>query len=68
MVQLQVEGVAGNEVDCRVTVGGELSSRKGLNLPGIKLGISAITEPIRYYSETDPPHSNHCRELSRAVC
>lgn len=47
MVQLQVEGVAGNEVHCRVTVGGELSSRKGLNLPGIKLGISAFTEHDR---------------------
>jgi len=32
------------EVACRVVVGGELRSRKGLNLPGIDLGISAFTE------------------------
>jgi pyruvate kinase len=47
LVQLQVEGVAGNDVHCRVTVGGELRSRKGLNLPGINLGISAFTEHDR---------------------
>ncbi len=43
LVQLAVERVAGNEVHCRVAVGGELRSRKGLNLPGIKLGVSAFT-------------------------
>ena len=29
---------------CKVLVGGELRSRKGLNLPGINLGISAFTD------------------------
>ncbi len=43
LVELQVVRVAGNDVLCRVTVGGELRSRKGLNLPGIDLGISAFT-------------------------
>jgi len=47
LVQLQVEGVAGPDVQCRVTVGGELRSRKGVNLPGINLGISAFTERDR---------------------
>jgi len=47
LVQLQVERVAGTEVECRVDVGGELRSRKGLNLPGIDLGISAFTEHDR---------------------
>ncbi len=32
---------------CRVAVGGELRSRKGLNLPGIDLGVSAFTEHDR---------------------
>ena len=32
------------DVRCRVLVGGELRSRKGLNLPGIDLGIRAFTE------------------------
>ncbi len=43
-IQLCVEEIAVSEVCCRVVVGGELRSRKGLNLPGIKLGISAFTE------------------------
>jgi pyruvate kinase len=47
LVQLEVERVLGDDVECRVTVGGELRSRKGLNLPGIDLGISAFTEPDR---------------------
>jgi pyruvate kinase len=44
IIQLEVIEVAGNEVRCRVRVGGELRSRKGLNLPGIDLGISAFTD------------------------
>jgi pyruvate kinase len=47
LVQLAVEGVAGKEVRCRVVVGGEISSRKGVNLPGIDLGIPAFTERDR---------------------
>jgi pyruvate kinase len=47
LVQLVVERVAGNDVECTVAVGGELRSRKGLNLPGIELGISAFTENDR---------------------
>ncbi len=44
LIQLQVLQVEGSEVHCRIIVGGELRSRKGLNLPGIDLGISAFTE------------------------
>jgi pyruvate kinase len=47
LVQLVVERVVGNDVQCTVAVGGELRSRKGLNLPGIELGISAFTEKDR---------------------
>ncbi|HVK58951.1 MAG TPA: pyruvate kinase, partial [Candidatus Kapabacteria bacterium] len=43
-IQLQVTNVQGADVSCVVKVGGELRSRKGLNLPGIDLGISAFTE------------------------
>ncbi len=46
-IQLQVERATGREVTTIVTVGGELRSRKGLNLPGIDLGISAFTERDR---------------------
>ena len=47
LVQLIVDRVAGNDVECTVAVGGELRSRKGLNLPGIDLGIAAFTERDR---------------------
>jgi len=46
-IQLEVTEVCGSEVRCVVQVGGELSSRKGLNLPGIDLGIRAFTERDR---------------------
>ena len=44
LIQVDVEQVQGSDVRCRVVVGGELRSRKGLNLPDIDLGISAFTE------------------------
>jgi pyruvate kinase len=47
LIQLEVVSVADNDVLCRVLVGGELWSRKGLNLPGIDLGMSAFTERDR---------------------
>jgi pyruvate kinase len=43
-ILLRVTEVLDKDVRCRVRVGGELRSRKGLNLPGIDLGISAFTE------------------------
>lgn len=46
-LQLEVIRKRGSEVSCRVTVGGELGSGKGLNLPGIRLGIGAFTENDR---------------------
>ncbi len=44
LIQLKAKTVAGNNVHCEILVGGELRSRKGLNFPGIDLGISAFTE------------------------
>ncbi len=43
-VELEVDRIAGTDVHCKVLVGGRLRSRKGLNLPGIDLGISAFTD------------------------
>ena len=43
-ILLVVEQVRGNEIQCVVEVGGELRSNKGLNVPGIDLGISAFTD------------------------
>jgi len=47
IIELQVESIEGKDVHCRLIVGGELRSRKGLNLPGIKLGVSAFTQRDR---------------------
>ena len=44
LIQLEVNKIDKNDVQCSVIVGGELRSRKGLNLPGIDLGISAFTD------------------------
>ena len=46
-IQLEVTRVQGKDVHCKVVVGGELRSRKGLNLPDIGLGITAFTERDR---------------------
>jgi pyruvate kinase len=46
-IQLEVVKVEGRDVRCLVRVGGELRSRKGLNLPGIDLGINAFTDADR---------------------
>ncbi len=44
MIELEALKVEGHDIRCKVIVGGQLRSRKGLNLPGINLGISAFTE------------------------
>jgi len=43
-VEVEVKSIDGSDVHCDVLVGGRLRSRKGLNLPGIDLGISAFTD------------------------
>jgi pyruvate kinase len=46
-IRLRVEKSSAEEVQCRVIIGGDLRSHKGVNLPGIDLGISAVTEDDR---------------------
>ena len=41
-VSLIVESVSADRADCRVTAGGSLRSRQGINLPGVKLSVSAM--------------------------
>ncbi len=48
-IQLNVDSIVGSEVRCTVVVGGELRSHKGVNFPGIDLGISAFTEQDRVH-------------------
>jgi pyruvate kinase len=44
LIELEVLKIEGRDVRCKVIVGGQLRSRKGLNLPGIDLGIGAFTD------------------------
>jgi len=47
LLELEVLGVEGAEVRCRVAVGGVLQPRKGVNLPGTRLSTPSITEKDR---------------------
>ncbi len=44
LLELQVEKITGNDVHCRVLIGGELKNRKGMNLPGVAVSAPALTE------------------------
>lgn len=47
LIRLRVERVEGDKALTTVTVGGTLSDHKGVNVPGVKLPISALTEKDR---------------------
>lgn len=42
MVSLVVESIEPSRAVCRVTAAGEVRSRQGINLPGVKLSVSAL--------------------------
>jgi pyruvate kinase len=44
---LRVIRAAGSEVEAEVEAGGELKSRKGLNLPGVALSVQSLTDKDR---------------------
>ncbi len=44
LLELQVEKIAGEQVSCRVLVGGQLKNRKGMNLPGVAVSAPALTD------------------------
>ncbi|MBI2376398.1 MAG: pyruvate kinase [Deltaproteobacteria bacterium] len=43
-LELEVLAVLGRDLECRVKVGGVVSSKKGLNMPASKLGVSSFVE------------------------
>jgi pyruvate kinase len=47
LIELRVEKVRGPEVICRVINGGALGEHKGINLPGVKLRVPALTPKDR---------------------
>jgi len=47
LIELRVGKVSGQQVFCRVINGGALGEHKGINLPGVKLRVPALTEKDR---------------------
>lgn len=47
LIELKVLRVRGTEVQCRVVNGGELGEKKGINLPGVKMKVGALTPKDR---------------------
>jgi pyruvate kinase len=47
LIELRVERVLGREVMCEVVNGGALGEHKGINLPGVKLRVPALTPKDR---------------------
>jgi len=43
-IELVVTGVSTTDARCEVVVGGELSSHKGINVPGVTLNVPGLTE------------------------
>ncbi len=46
-IRLRVKKFGADFADCEVIIGGKLSERKGVNVPGVALPISALTEKDR---------------------
>ncbi|TYO96240.1 pyruvate kinase [Desulfallas thermosapovorans] len=44
LIALRVKNVSGTKIDCTVENGGEITSQKGVNVPGVYVKMPAITE------------------------
>ena len=47
LIELEVLSVAGSEINCQIMNGGKLGTYKGVNLPGVKVKLPALTEKDR---------------------
>lgn len=45
--KLEIVDIKGNEVKCKIIIGGDIKGRRGVNLPGAYLSVSSITEKDR---------------------
>lgn len=43
-IKLRVKSISANTLDCEVVEGGPISDNKGLNLPGVMVGVPALSE------------------------
>jgi pyruvate kinase len=44
LIGLTVEAIEGTEIKCRIINGGTIKSKKGVNVPGVKITLPGITE------------------------
>jgi pyruvate kinase len=44
LIGLRVEEVQGADIVCRIVNGGQIKSRKGVNVPGVRINLPGITE------------------------
>ena len=56
-IQLQVTKIDSSNIVCEVVIGGELSSKKGINLPGSSLSVEALTDKDRVDLEFGLEHN-----------
>ena len=56
-IELRVQAVSGNDVECEVVYGGLLGERKGINLPGVAVSAPSVTtkdlDDLRFGLEHD---------------
>jgi pyruvate kinase len=58
IVELRVDQIQSSEIHCSVVTGGEISTKKGVNIPGVDLGMAAPTpqdiEHLKFIDELSP--------------
>ena len=47
LIELKVEQISGGHLDCKVVVGGTVTSHKGINLPGTRVSAPTLTDKDR---------------------
>ena len=44
LIELKVLSISDKEIECKILNGGKLTGQKGVNVPGVKVNLSALTE------------------------
>lgn len=44
LIGLTVEAIRGSDIECRIVNGGTIKSKKGVNVPGVRISLPGITE------------------------
>jgi pyruvate kinase len=47
LIGLKVVDIRGSEIQCRIINGGQIKSKKGVNVPGVRISLPGITEKDR---------------------